>query len=299
MAQRPPLTAIRAFDAVSRHKSFQRAAQELGVTPTAISHQIRALETRTNVQLFDRSPAGVTHTAQGKSLADDVCPAMEQIDQAFQRLLQPSNRTQVVLGAGPIIASRWLAPRLLDFSARHPEIDLQLIKSPTEIWRRAREFDLAIAWGNGEWPNLYARKLLNVNLVPVLAPQLAKELDLQDPRDLLQAPLLHHQDTGPWADLFALIGVHDPVPTGTKVEDINVVVQAALAGTGVMLGIRELLTDDLASGRLVCPFPIALKQNAAYYLVSSTKAQNKAQSALANWLFDCATSEKPGKRSHE
>lgn len=288
MTSRPPLTAIRAFDAVSRHQSFQRAADELGVTPTAISHQIRLLESRTDVRLFERGPAGVKHTAKGKLFANDLGPAMDQIDRAFHKLTQSSDRKHVVLGAGPIIASRWLAPRLPDFSARHPDIDLQLINSPTEIWRRAREFDLAIAWGEGNWQNLHAEKLLDVSLVPVLAPQLAQELDLREPGDLLHAPLLHHRDEREWADWFALAGVHHPVPVGTKVEDTNVVVQAALAGTGVMLGIREFLADDISSNRLICPFPMPLELRAAYFLVTSQDFQSPAQATLSNWLRDCA-----------
>ena len=288
MSARPPLTAIRTFDAVSRHLSFQRAANELGVTPTAVSHQIRALEAQTNARLFNRSPAGVEHTARGMQFAEDIGPAMEQIDQAFRKLLQFSDREQVVLGAGPIIASRWLAPRLPDFAARHPEIDLQLINSPTEIWRRAREFDLAIAWGNGDWPNLQSQKLLDVSLVPVLSPDLARELDLHQPGDLLDAPLLHHHDGKEWADWFALAGVHHSVPVGIKVEDTNVVVQAALAGTGVMLGIREFLADDILAGRLTCPFPNPLRQTAAYYLVASGASQFPAHEALEKLLLDCA-----------
>ena len=288
MTARVPLTAIRAFDAVSRHQSFQRAAEELGVTPTAVSHQIRLLETQASTRLFERGPTGVYHTAQGKRFADDIGDAMGQIDQAFQRLMQTSERKQVVLGAGPIIASRWLAPRLPDFAARYPDIDLQLINSPTEIWRRAREFDLAIAWGDGDWTNLRCQKLLGVSLVPVLAPSLAAKLNIHEPADLLRAPLLHHQDGQDWTDWFALAGVQHPAPVGTRVEDTNVVVQAALAGTGVMLGIREFLADDISVGRLICPFPKPLRPQAAYHLVASGDALTPAQSALQNWLLYCA-----------
>ncbi|MGI9391697.1 MAG: LysR substrate-binding domain-containing protein [Boseongicola sp.] len=285
MSPVPPYTAIRAFDAASRHLSFKHAAEELAVTPTAISHQIRQLEKLCRVKLFKRGAKGVSLTSRGRAFATDLRPAIAQIERAYRSLTLSEQRSTVVLGAGPIIASRWLAPRLPLFAASHPEIDLQLLNSPTEIWRRAPDFDVAIVWGHGHWPGLSAEKLLEVSLAPVLTPELAKVLGpLEEPGDLLRAPLLHHRNNSEWTDWFQRANVLEPVSKGTIIEDTNVLVQAALSGGGVMLGVLDFLSDDIATGRLVCPFHIVLEPAAAYYLVTSGGIENRASATLRQWL---------------
>ncbi|MEM7375976.1 MAG: LysR substrate-binding domain-containing protein [Pseudomonadota bacterium] len=295
MPRRPSLTAVRTFVAVGRHLSFKQAAHELGVTPTAVSHQIRVLEESAGVRLFERGPAGVSLTAAGTAFADEVSPAINRVDQAFDTLRQSAGRHRVVLGAGPVVASRWLAPKLTDFAACHPEIDLHLINSPTAIWQRAPECDLAIAWGHGQWPGLRAHRLLDVQLVPVMTPALADSLaPLDAPADLLRAPLLHHGDSADWRAWFHQAGVDGPVPAGTLVEDTNVVIQAALAGSGVMLGIRDFLESDLRSGRLMCPFDTALAPRSAYFLVAETRPPRAGVAELEGWLRAHAGEASPG-----
>lgn len=287
MALAPTQKSIRVFASVSRHLSFQAAAEELGVTPTAISHQIRNLELRAGLRLFNRSSNGVSLTEKGLRFAEVVVPAIDEINLAYERLTSTNPREKITLGAGPIVASRWLAPRLPEFFARHPEVDLQIINSPTQIWQRTREFDLAIAWGEGNWPGLCSDKLLDVHLVPVLSPALADDLSPQSPQDLLHAPLLHHRNSSEWRDWFRQSGVEVGDLEGTSVDDTNVAVQAALAGTGVFLGVREFLDNEISTGRLVCPFSNALKPSASYFIAQSKSSENETVEKLKVWLLEC------------
>lgn len=285
MRQALPLTAIRAFEAAALRLNFKGAAEDLGVTPTAVSHQIRHLEQLCGVRLFKRGSRGVTLTNRGRKFAEALRPAIDQIETAYRALVLSAGRNSVILGAGPIIASRWLAPQLPAFAAEHPDIDLQLLNSPTEIWRRAPEFDIAIAWGHGNWSGLDAEKLFEVSLAPVLTPELADRIGpLRTPRDLLRAPLLHHRNDLEWGDWFREAGVTAPVPIGTRFEDTNVLVQAALSGSGAMLGVLEFLADDISAGRLVNPFGIRLKPTSAYYVVTARSRESTPISALKTWL---------------
>ena len=285
MKTRIPLTAIQTFDVAAQRLNFKTAAEELGVTPTAVSHQIRHLEQLCGAKLFHRVSKGVTLTNRGQKFADAIQPALFQVNTAYRSLNVSLDRKSVILGAGPIVASRWLAPQLPAFAATHPDIDLQLINSPTEIWRRASEFDLAIAWGEGDWPGLNAEKLLEVRIAPVLTPELADKIGpLQHPSEILSAPLLHHKNDAEWKAWFRIANVDEPVPTGTRFEDTNVLVQAALSGSGVMLGILEFLADDISAGRLISPFDITLSPKSAYHLVSAFDRESRSVSILRAWL---------------
>ncbi len=285
-----PLTAIRTFEIAARRLSFKTTAEDLGVTPTAVSHQIRHLEELCGAKLFLRGSKGVTLTSQGRKFANEVHPAIEQLEMAYRSLTRTTRRSSLILGAGPILASRWLAPRLSAFAAQHPDIDLQLLNSPTEIWRRAAEFDVAIAWGEGNWHGLEAEKLLDVRLAPVLTPKLAGEIGpLAAPRDILRAPLLHHRDQTEWANWLQKAGIDDPAPMGTQFEDSNVLVQASLSGSGAMLGVVDFLSDDISAGRLVKPFEIELTPKSAYFMVSLPGRASARMSALKDWLRGQAT----------
>ena len=213
--------------------------------------------------------------------------------EGVKELLSAQDREKIILGAGPIVASRWLAPRLPEFFSKHPDVDLQIINSPTQIWQRAGEFDLAIAWGEGTWPGLDATKLLDVDLVPILAPSLADRLQLRAPDDLLRAPLLHHRNATEWNTWFALAGCAPETLSGTTVDDTNVAVQAALSGSGVILGVREFLSAEISAGQLICPFPIALRPAASYFLVRSETHSNAKADKLLTWLQEAALNDPP------
>lgn len=285
----PPFAAIRAFEAAARHLSFKEAAQELGLTPTAISHQIRQLERLTGRALFIRHTRRVELTVDGRRFADDVAPALDALATAFARLRDSSGRDSVTLGAGPIFASRWLVPRLARFWDHHPGIDLRLHHSPLPVWQQIAQFDLAIAWGAGGWPGVVSEPLLRIEVSPVVSPELAGHLsDPPSPEQLLSLPLLHHRNQTGWREWLRAVGVTMPVDLpGIVFEDANVMTQAALSGRGAALGILPFVADELSSGRLVQPFPLSVDPGDAYFLIYRQRAlANDAVASVRQWLLE-------------
>ncbi|WP_282610645.1 LysR substrate-binding domain-containing protein [Pelagibius sp. Alg239-R121] len=284
----PPFAAIRAFDAAARHLSFKDAAIELGLTPTAISHQIKQLEALCGQPLFIRHTRRVELTPNGLGFAESIGPAIANIAAAFAKLSANPGRRNVTLGAGPIFSARWLVPRLADFWSAHPSIDLRLHHSPLPVWQQMAQFDLAVAWGKGDWPAVRCEPLLRIEVSPVFAPSLLKTPDsLLCTEDLLSLPLLHHRDDKGWRQWFEKAGVMPPVNLpGTIFEDANVLLQAALAGRGIALGILQFVGDELAAGRLLRPFETSLDPEDAYYLIYQENAlSSEATAAVRDWLL--------------
>ena len=289
MSRLPPFSALRAFDAAARHLSFKDAAAELGLTPTAVSHQIKRLEAEADAQLFHRRARAVTLTAAGERFAHEVAPALQRLKDAYRRLEGARSHETVVVGAGPIFSSRWLAPRLSEFAAAHPEIDLRLHYSPADFWRRAQEFDIAIAWGQGDWPGVPSQKLLSLTTTPVLTPALCDQIGpIRRPSDLLDAPLLHHRDTRAWGYWFGVRGLQLNGAAGAVFEDANVAMQAALFGQGVMLGYVEFIQDDLRAGRLIQPLDDLAPAPEAYHLIIADSPEAGAVRSVADWLVQQA-----------
>lgn len=284
----PPFAAIRAFEAAARHLSFKEAARELGLTPTAISHQIKQIESLAGRPLFLRRARQVELTREGEVFAETLTPALETIAGAFARLSAETNRPTVTLGAGPLFASRWLVPRLADFWGAHPQIDLSLLHSPVPVWQQMTRFDLAVAWGRGAWPGLASDLLFAIQVAPVLSPALLRDHPaLSKPADLLTFPLLHHGDGSGWRQWFERAGVSlSADPPGTHFEDANVLHQAALSGRGVALGILDFIEDELSAGRMCKPFPIPVAPPDAYYLICRRSAlSNEATRVVRDWLL--------------
>ena len=287
MSQYPPFAALRAFDAAARHLSFRLAADELGVTPTAVSHQIKQLEALAGRALFLRRNRSVRLTEEGVRFAEAVRPALTSLATAFEQLSANPLRKSVTLGAGPIFASRHLVPRLAEFWSAHPDIDLKLHHSPLPVWQQIDQFDLAVAWGKGDWRGLSSDPLLRIDLSPVLAPRWDGNVNpVTEPRDLLEFPLLHHRNTEGWRQWFEASGVTLPndLP-GTTIEDSNIILHAALEGRGVALGVLPFIADDLASGRLLQPFELSIEPDDAYFLIYRPDAlDNPAVEAVRHWL---------------
>ena len=284
----PPFAAVRAFDAAARHLSFKDAAVELGLTPTAISHQIKQLETLCGQPLFIRHTRRVELTPNGQSFAESVRPAIESLAAAFAKLSTSPGRSNVTLGAGPIFSSRWLVPRLADFWTAHPGIDLRLHHSPLPVWQQMAHFDLAVAWGKGEWSGVRCEPLLRIEVSPVFALSMPSGFEVPNRvEDLLSQPLLHHRDDRGWRQWFEHAGVETPSSLpGTAFEDANVLLQAALSGRGVALGILQFIEDELAAGRLVRPFETSVDPEDAYFLVYQEAALNsEANLAVRDWLL--------------
>ena len=284
MRQIKSTQALKSFEAAARHMSFKRAAEEMFVTATAISHQIKTLEQQLKCSLFQRQTRQVQLTQQGQILFNTLRKAFDDIDESIRQVESFSQRDVVTLGLGPIIGTRWLAPRLGDFWAQHENIDLRLHQTSFPMHQSLEHFDLAIAWGTGYWPGMEAEPFIDIEFTPVMSPE------LEQPRsesDLLQLPLIHQKDRKAWRQWFSAADVDQDVQIeGTVIDDSNLVLQAALSGQGVALGVLPFVEADIAEGRLVRPFELAVKPEEAYCLIYRKSSIKKPEvKAVRDWLI--------------
>lgn len=286
----PSLNALRAFEAAARHRSFARAAAELHVTPAAVSQLIKQLEETLNVPLFKR----------GKTLAlsDAARSAMPLFSEAFDRLELAVNRLRGGNSAGPLVistpptfAARWLIPRLDDFHAQHPDIELRLLATRRLVDFKVEDVDLALRFGAGPFPGLHAEKLMSETLVPVAAPTLADKI--RTPADLLSCTLLHdelhdgHPAFPSWETWLASLGVDVDRPLRIRhFGDSNLVIQAAVAGLGVGLAWQSLVADELRAGRLVRILDKTIAtQNAYHLVVPPNRLHLDKVTAFRDWIL--------------
>ncbi|MDZ7840992.1 MAG: transcriptional regulator GcvA [Gammaproteobacteria bacterium] len=282
----PPLRAVRAFVVAARHMSLTRAAEELFVTQSAVSRQIRELETDLGVTLFERRGRNLRLTAEGRALAWVAGDALDRLTEEAIALRTRRSGPVVTLSMLPSVAARWLAPRLADFITAHPDIDLRIAASRQFTDFETEGVDAAIRYGLGDWPSVAATHLADEEIVPVCSPAYAHEVGLVKPADLAQASLLHGDLPEDWRDWFRAAGVTDPVPRrGPHFGDANALLQAATDGLGVALGRSLLVADDLRAGRLVEPFGPRLQARYAYWFVlPRSQALSERLVRVRDWL---------------
>jgi LysR family glycine cleavage system transcriptional activator len=286
----PPLHALAAFEAVARLHSFARAADELCVTHGAVSHRIKTLEQHFGVRLFARRGGTVTLTTQGTYFLTAVLEALSTLQQASKRLV--AARRVVTISAGPSTAHKWLMPRLGAFYRDHPGVDLEITATKLAPKKRGAslesgEADIVIRYGRKEdWTGFQAAKLMDVRLYPVCAPAyLAKAGRLETPLALREAQLLRlpHE---PWKPWFVAAGLAWEEPaSGPLFGDASLLLDAAANGQGVALARDVLVERDLAAGRLVRLWDVALPSPRAYYAVWSTQSAARAEvKTFVSWL---------------
>ena len=288
MSKHPSLSGLRTFALAAQTLSFKQAADALGLTPTAVSHQIKALERALGTSLFERKVRQVELTARGRELADAVAPAFSTIAQAVERFSGADGRHVVTLGAGPVFASRWLVPRLDAFWQALPDVDLRLHHSPMPVYQQLAQFDLAVAWGDGSWGDMQIDPLLRIEVTPVHAPVVqSRPVHLNEPRDVLTLPLLHQRNHTGWRQWLSRAGVEAEADAlvGSIFEDANVLLQALLDGKGAGLGILPFVADDIASGKLIQPWPLTVDPGDAYYLIYRPNALDREPvRKVCRWL---------------
>jgi LysR family glycine cleavage system transcriptional activator len=276
-------SSLKAFEAAARYMSFKLAAEELHVTATAISHQIKSLEQQLDCRLFIRKPRQVQLTDEGKELFTTLKRAFDDVDEVASRVKSRRSREVVTLGLGPIIGTRWLAPRLGAFWNQHPDIDLRLHHTNFPMQQSSDQFDLAIAWGDGHWPGMEVIPFISIEVTPVVAPGILQPLQATD---LLTRPLIHQRDRQGWQQWFQAAGIEridDDI--GTVIDDANLVLQTVLDGQGIALGILPFIEADLASGRLLRPFELAVDPGKAYYLIyRKSRLDKQAVNSVRRWL---------------
>jgi LysR family transcriptional regulator, glycine cleavage system transcriptional activator len=289
----PPLSALRAFEAAARLKSFSRAADELNVTPAAISHQIHALEADLGISLFRRLGRAVEPTASARLLLPGLSDAFAGIQAAVRRLRAHNDTGTLTVTASPSLAAKWLVLRLHRFQARQPEIDVRLSATDEVVDLTRGDFDLAIRYGTGRYPGLAVELLLKNEVFPACSPRLLAEGPaLKTPADLLRHALIHDQasDRDPlaptWAMWLKAAGVAGaPTAPGLTFSVGYMALDAAIAGHGVVLAYSTIAAADLAAGRLVRLFSLALPDLFAYYIVSAPGALERPKvRAFRDWL---------------
>ena len=290
MPQKPrnlPLTALRTFEVAARRLSFKEAADELCVSATTVSNQIRQLEADWQCKLFIRKTRAVILTDEGRSLSQVVTRAFDDIRAEVEVHMNQGRKT-VTLAVGPIFGSRWLVPRLERFRKTHPGIDLVLNDSPRITDASMLTSHLAVDWGTGDWSGLGSRKLLDITYAPVVRADLIEACGgLTTPADLARFPLIHQRDKSEWAAWFKLARVADFDPVAeTIITDSNLVLQAALDGQGVSLGVLPFVSADVEAGRLVKPFDIELAPERSFHLLSRPSSQRTREiSVVQEWLL--------------
>lgn len=293
----PALVSLRAFEAAARRLSFSLAGEELFVTQSAISHHIQRLETELGVALFERRTRAVALTPAGQAYYQRVHAAFELLRQGTEAIRAPATERRVLkVGLLASFATRWLAPRLPDFAAAHPEIDLQLLPDIGLADVAGGEVDVAIRYGRGTWPGVRARRLMSERLSVVCAPALvAGKRRARTPDDLLRYPLLashtkHPFEWDAWARRFGLdLGRAQTV----RLHDYNIVVEAALAGQGLAMGRHRMIAAQMASGALVQALPGAVLEDAriGWWFISPRGKANDTAQAFHAWLADAAASD--------
>jgi LysR family glycine cleavage system transcriptional activator len=281
----PPLAALRAFEAAARHASFKQAALELSLTPTAISHQVRALEAHLGVKLFERQTRQVKLTEAGQQLGLAMQDSFDRMADALASI-RP-RRATVTLSTTPAFAAQWLLPRWDSFTAQHQGIDLRLHASNALADLGSGEADLAIRYGRGRYAGLEAHTLMTDRFIPVASPRLV----LRKPADLARHALIHFEWHRPdrshpsWARWLKQVGLRLPTDGGLRFTEESHAIQAALAGQGVALLGEALVGDEIARGLLYSPFGPALDSMSYHLVWAQVSAIRPEVEAVKAWVL--------------
>lgn len=287
----PPLTALRAFDAAARHLSFAKAAEELNVTPAALSFQIKSLEQHLGQPLFHRLNRAVELTEAGRTLAPGTSDGFQTLASAWRATTRLRDPAGLTVTAGPALTAKWLAPRLFQFAQAHPDIELRFSASLRMMDFVRDAIDVAIRFGYGPDPGLYSVKLAEEWVTPVMIPELAEKYPT--PESLIGAPLLIDESIDfldppcDWGAWFRAMNIDTPPPSGLRFSQADHALDAAMTGIGVVLGRRALVIKDLAEGRLVAPYGVALSTTAHFRFLCQMGAENRPQiRAFRDWMLE-------------
>lgn len=298
----PPMGALASFVAAAKHGSFSRAGDEVGLTQSAVSRQIAVLEDWLQLRLFVRTGRRVSLTAEGRAYADAVAPALGRIRAATAAAIARRPDNEVSIATLPSFGMRWLAPRLPRLTEQHPEIVVNVAARSFPFSFADEAFDAAIHFGLPDWPDAGHDLLFREDAVPVASPRRLWEQPITQPSDILDWPLLIQTSrTDAWAQWLHVAGVDDsPPPPHGSFEHFLMLAQAAAGGAGLALIPRFLIEPELAAGTLVCPLPIPLRTEAAYYLVTPAgRTRSPVLDKVRDWMLAeaHAVSEEPPRQA--
>jgi DNA-binding transcriptional LysR family regulator len=285
----PPFTALASFEAAARHQSFKIAAQELSVTPGAVSHQIKALEQDLGTTLFLRQHRGVELTPDGAALYDTLTQSFRQISRHVSRLRQPDEPDMVTVGSTTAVAALWLSPAVIRFWRDHPDVNVHQV-TQDRPFQDAGDFDFFISYGRVSNPALSHTPIYRDDLIPVAAPALADTLQSASLNELASQRLIHLRAASPswtnWRDWFDTLGHTGPIADGTRVTSYSVALQIARKGAGIALGWRRLVQPMIDSGKLATIGMRSVPAPHRFYL-SGPHDTDLSEGALAlkTWLL--------------
>jgi LysR family glycine cleavage system transcriptional activator len=292
----PSLNGLRAFEAAARHLSFSKAADELNVTPAALSYQIRTLEEHLGIKLFRRLHRAVVLTEAGNLTFPGIRDAFGRMDDTMARLRRANETMTLHVTVGPAFANKWLAPRFYRFIERHPEIDTRVIAEFSNVDLNHEPIDVALRFGLGDETGVHMEKLLDESLVPMCSPALLTSgPPLRSPEDLRHHTLIHDD---------SMVGLYDDPPTwatwlehakvsgidsdrGPRFNHADHAIETALEGAGVVLARQVLAAADIRTGRLVVPFDLSLPAGAAFWFACREGEIDRPTIApFRTWLLD-------------
>lgn len=276
--------ALAAFEAAARKGGFAQAADELCVTPSAVSHRIRQLEVLLGIQLFDRTPSGTRLTGEGRRYLESVREAFDKLARAGGRVAEEKERLRV--SVPPTFARQMLMPRLPEFLRLHPEVELAVSVAVPLANLSAESADVEVRWGEGVYPEWKVCKLFDDTVAPLAAPAFIAAHGLAEPADLARVELLR-AELMPWAGWFSAAGLDWEEPRrGTVLNDLGMLLEVAAHGLGVALCSRRIAAAWVESGRLAPLFGVRAPAPFTYFAVASPLSANRAAvTDFIDWLL--------------
>jgi LysR family glycine cleavage system transcriptional activator len=286
----PSLNALRAFEAAGRHLSFTHAAHELFITQGAVSRHVRSLERELGVALFVRKTRAVALTEPGAAYLARVRDAFDLVDEATRALVSRGARRTLKVSLLASFAAHWLAPRLGQFSQRHPEIELVLHPTIRLVDLASEDIDVAIRYGDGGWPGVDCVPVMTEELFPVCSPRFLARHPIARPGDVCGVPILHSSSTLDWKVWSEAVGVELAAASRqVKLHDYNIVLEAAVAGHGVAMGRHRLIGERLRTGSLTRPLAGAVPHRLGYHVLTErARRRDPAIAAFRAWLVEAA-----------
>lgn len=285
----PPLTALRAFECAARHMSFAKAAEELNVTPAALSFQIRSLEQYLGAPVFRRLNRAVELTEEGALLRPGVQEGFAALQSAWRSVQRRLNSSTLTVTAGPGFTAKWLAPRMFSFAQQNPDIELRFSASLQIMDFERDDVDVAIRFGQGDDKDLFSKHIIDDWAAPMVSPELAKKIRTIE--DIQSLTLLHDDHMSflrpqtNWTSFFQASGITAPDDHGPRFSQSDHAVDAALAGAGVVLGRISMTDAHLADGRLVMPLKVAMPLHGSYRIVCPLGSDSRTQVArFISWV---------------
>lgn len=288
----PLLNALKTFVVAANRLNFTKASEDLLVSPSAISHQIKVLEDYLNVKLFFRKNRSLVLTREGEILYQSLEGPFNQINKALQNIFSLRSKQFLNVALRPFLSGYWLTSKLQDFWLKNPDVGVNLIHS-IEIPNFQRDnIDIAIVWGKGDWSNLEISRLIPGNLTPICsASYIEKHGRPRTPEDLLKYVLIHDENHNGWTEWFMkALGKHVLIPHNLNIDDTNVRLRAVENNQGIMLSCPYLLRRQLEQGTLVQIFDICLEDYAYYVVYPKNTILSDKEQLFVDWLHKEASS---------